>query len=49
MIGMLILSGGVMIVTLWFSTKARKVMKTEIDLSSQRNVNERFEPNLFSS
>ena len=44
----LILSGGVMIVTLWFSTKARKVMKTEIDLSSQRNVNERFEPNLFS-
>jgi hypothetical protein len=44
----LILSGGVMVVTLWFSSKARKVMKTEIDLSSQKNVNERFEPNLLS-
>ena len=44
----LIISGGIMVVTLWLSTKARKVLKTSIDLSSQRNVNERFEPNLLS-
>jgi len=38
----------VMILTLWFSKKARSVLKTSIDLSSQDSVKERFEPNFIS-
>ena len=44
----LVLSGFIMVLTLWFSTKARKVLKTSLDLSSQGNVKERFQPSLFS-
>ena len=44
----LILSGLVMVLTLWFSSKARKVMKTELDLSNQGYIKERFQPSLFS-
>ena len=45
---LLVLSGGIMVVTLWLSTKAKKVMKTELDLSDQNTIKERFQPNLLS-
>lgn len=41
-------AGLVMVLTLWFSTKAKNVVKTSIDLSSQEETKERFEPNAFS-
>ena len=44
----LVLSGFIMVLTLWFSTKARKVLKTSLDLSNQGYVKERFQPSLFS-
>ena len=44
----LILSGLVMILTLWFSTKARRVVKTSLDLSDQNQIRERFNPNFLS-
>ena len=44
----LVLSGFIMVLTLWLSTKSRKVLKTSLDLSSQGNVKERFQPSLFS-
>jgi len=37
-----------MVVTLWFSNKAKAVLKTSIDLSSQDSVKERFQPNFLS-
>ncbi len=45
---LLVLSGGVMVITLWLSSKAKKVMKTELDLSDQKLVKERFQPNFLS-
>ena len=45
---LLFLAGMVMVVTLWISSKARKVTKTEIDLARQRDTKERFQPNFFS-
>ena len=39
-------SGTIMIVTLWFSSKAKKVVKTSLDLSNQYGTRERFKPNL---
>ncbi len=44
---LLVLSGGIMVITLWLSTKAKKVMKTEIDLSDQNTIKERFQPNFI--
>ncbi|MBN09404.1 MAG: phosphate:sodium symporter [Flavobacteriaceae bacterium] len=44
----LVLSGLIMVITLWFSSKARKVLKTSLDLSNQGYVKERFQPSLFS-
>jgi hypothetical protein len=44
----LIFAGLVMVVTLWFSKKAKKVLKTSIDLSNQNKVNERFQANFLS-
>jgi phosphate/sulfate permease len=41
-------AGIVMVITLWFSKKAKAVLKTSIDLSSQDSVKERFEPNFLS-
>ena len=39
----------VMVVTLWISSKAKKVTKTEIiDLARQRDTKERFQPNFIS-
>ncbi len=39
---LLILAGLIMVITLWFSRKARGVMKTEIDLGRQNEGAERF-------
>lgn len=45
---LLFIAGIIMVVTLWFSNKAKGVLKTSIDLSSQDSVKERFEPNFLS-
>ena len=45
---LLFLAGMVMVVTLWVSSKAKKVTKTEIDLARQRDTKERFQPNFIS-
>ena len=45
---LLFIAGMVMVITLWVSSKAKKVTKTEIDLASQRDTKERFEPNFLS-
>ena len=45
---LLVFSGLVMVLTLWFSKKAKSVLKTSLDLSNQRNVRERFQPNFIS-
>ena len=41
-------AGMVMVVTLWFSTKAKDVVKTSLDLSNQSETKERFQPNALS-
>ncbi|TBN16353.1 inorganic phosphate transporter [Hyunsoonleella pacifica] len=45
---LLLLAGLIMVLTLWFSSKAKAVVKTSVDLSRQDEVNERFEPNFLS-
>ena len=45
---LLFLAGMVMVLTLWFSSKAKNVLKTSIDLSSQGETQERFQPNFLS-
>jgi len=45
---LLFLAGMIMVVTLWFSSKAKAVVKTSIDLSSQGETKERFQPNWLS-
>ncbi len=45
---LLLLSGGVMVVTLWFSSKAKSVVKTSVDLARQDEGDERFQPNFIS-
>lgn len=44
----LILAGIVMVITLWISAKTNKVVKTSLDLSSQKDTKERFQPNFLS-
>lgn len=44
----LVIAGLVMVVTLWFSSKAKAVVKTSLDLSSQEETKERFRPNFLS-
>jgi phosphate/sulfate permease len=44
----LLMAGLIMVLTLWFSSKAKKVVKTSIDLSSQGETQERFNPNFLS-
>ena len=41
-------AGLIMVLTLWFSTKAKNVVKTSLDLSSQSATKERFQPNFLS-
>ena len=45
---LLFLAGMIMVVTLWISSKAKKVTKTEIDLARQGDTKERFQPNFIS-
>ncbi len=45
---MLLLAGVVMVLTLWFSKKARSVAATEVNLARQDHGSERFEPNALS-
>ncbi|MGA8852990.1 MAG: inorganic phosphate transporter, partial [Christiangramia sp.] len=45
---LLIAAGAVMVVTLWFSSKARSVVETGINLARQGDGVERFEPNWLS-
>ena len=44
----LFIAGMIMVVTLWFSSKARKVAATEVNLARQTEGHERFEPNALS-
>ncbi|WP_274474124.1 inorganic phosphate transporter [Mangrovimonas aestuarii] len=44
----LLIAGMVMVATLWFSSKAKAVVKTSLDLSSQEDTKERFQPNFLS-
>ncbi len=45
---MLLIAGIIMSLTLWFSSKARKVTETEVNLGSQNEGDERFQPNAVS-
>ncbi|HIP47470.1 MAG TPA: inorganic phosphate transporter [Lutibacter sp.] len=45
---LLLIAGGIMVLTLWFSNKAKKVAATEINLSRQNDTAERFQPNQLS-
>ena len=45
---LLVGAGAVMIITLWFSSKARSVVDTGVNLSRQGDAVERFEPNWLS-
>ena len=45
---LLFIAGGIMVVTLWFSKKAKSVAETEIGLSRQNDTHEKFKPNLVS-
>ncbi len=44
----LIIAGTIMVLTLWFSSKAQKVAKTAIDLSAQGEKDEKFQANQVS-
>ena len=44
----LFIAGLIMVVTLWFSTKAKKVAATEVNLARQSEGHERFQPNPLS-
>ncbi|MBP2831432.1 inorganic phosphate transporter [Aquimarina sp. U1-2] len=45
---MLLAAGLIMVLTLWFSAKARNVVKTSIDLSRQGDGDEKFRANFLS-
>jgi phosphate/sulfate permease len=45
---LLLIAGLIMVLTLWFSSKAKAVVKTSVDLSRQDEGKERFEPNYLS-
>jgi len=45
---LLLLAGGIMVVTLWLSKKARSVTETEVKLGRQDEGAERFKPNFLS-
>ncbi len=45
---LLFIAGGIMVLTLWFSKKARSVAETEIGLSRQGHGSEKFNPNIIS-
>jgi len=45
---LLILAGGIMVITLWYSKKAKTVIETGVNLSRQGEGHEKFEPNAAS-
>ncbi|MCB0423724.1 MAG: inorganic phosphate transporter, partial [Mangrovimonas sp.] len=45
---LLFIAGLVMVGTLWFSSRAQVVVQTSVDLSSQEDTKERFQPNWLS-
>jgi len=45
---LLFIAGGIMVLTLWFSKKAKTVAETEISLSRQGESEEKFNPNSLS-
>ncbi len=45
---LLLIAGGIMVLTIWFSKKARDVIKTGIDLSRQDEGTEKFQPTTAS-
>ena len=45
---LLLLAGGIMVLTIWFSEKAKEVIKTGIDLSRQDEGHEKFQPTAAS-
>lgn len=45
---LLLASGAIMVLTLWFSSKAKSVVKTSVDLARQDEGDERFQPNFLS-
>jgi len=45
---LLLAAGLIMVLTLWFSSKAKNVVKTSIDLSRQGDGDEKFRPNFLS-
>ncbi len=45
---LLFIAGTIMVLTLWFSKKAKTVAETEISLSRQSETHEKFEPNRIS-
>ncbi len=44
----LLAAGGIMVLTLWLSNKAKSVIRTSIDISRQDESKERFQSNLLS-
>ncbi|WP_338357751.1 inorganic phosphate transporter [Yeosuana marina] len=44
----LLIAGLIMVITLFFSSKAKDVVKTSVDLSRQEDIKERFQPNFLS-
>jgi len=45
---LLLIAGAIMVVTLWTSSKAKKVIETELNLSRQGDGHEKFQPNNIS-
>ena len=45
---LLMIAGGIMVVTLWFSSKAQYVVQTGVNLGRQGEGKERFQPNVLS-
>ncbi|SHG91078.1 inorganic phosphate transporter [Winogradskyella jejuensis] len=45
---LLLIAGLIMVLTLWFSSKAKAVVKTSVDLARQDEGKERFNPNFLS-
>lgn len=45
---LLFIAGAIMVLTLWFSKKAKKVAETELSLSRQGDTHDKFEPNILS-
>ena len=45
---LLFIAGAIMVLTLWFSKKAKSVAETELSLSRQGDTHEKFQPNALS-